>query len=391
MESHALDQTQPSSEGSAAPTHSVGQPCATTERPLFVDLDGTLIATDLLHEGFLRAIRQQPLVLLLMPHWLRQGLAMFKQQIAELAPVNAETLPYRNHFVAHLMAERARGRPIILATASPEQWARPVAEYLGCFDDIIASDTTHNRKSTAKLAAIRKWCEQRGHRDFDYCGDSSADRVLWATSKVAVLVGRGTRFRSELTMRGIACTEFATTIASPATIWRAERPWRWVKNLIVFVPLWLTASTASHWLTATITYFAFCAVASAGYVINDAFDLDSDRRHPTKQHRPLATGLMNLPQGLKLAVCLLSLAGMLAACAGSTSIAATLAGYVVVSTLYSAWLKTVPIVNLVCLASLSTSRLLAGSLASPTPLAGWVLLAALLSAIALHVAWPRGD
>lgn len=391
MDSHALDQTQPKSKATIAPEHCGTPSCAMTERPLFVDLDGTLIATDLLHEGFLKAIRQQPLVLVLTPQWLRHGLASFKQHIAQLAPVNAETLPYRDHFVAHLMAERSRGRSVVLATASPEQWAKPVAEYLGCFDDVIASNATYNRKSTAKLNAIREWCEQRGHRDFDYCGDSSADRVLWAASKVAVLVGRGTRFRAELTLQGIACTEFAATIASHSTIWRALRPERWLKNLLVFVPLVPSTANAHQWLTAIITYFAFCAAASAGYLINDAFDLEADRRHPTKQHRALACGLMSFPQGLKLILGLLSIAGILAACTGSAAIAATLAGYVVVATLYSAWLKSVPVVNLVCLASLSTSRLLAGSLAAPAPLASWALLATLLGAVAIHAAWSRGD
>lgn len=367
-------------------------------RPLFVDLDGTLIGTDLLHEGFIRALRRDPSVLFKTFGWIKRGLATFKHEIAQRAPVDAATLPYREAFVAWLIAERARGRQVILATASPEQWAKPVAEYLGCFDDVIASNATHNRKSSAKLAAIREWCQRNswstfstcsnsndlGHvenvphkhePEFDYCGDSSADRKLWAASKVAHLVGRGTRFRSELTLQGIACEEFAATTASPATLCKMLRPTLWGRDALSVLAPALFVVGPVNWSAALATALCFCAASSASFVINDLLDLDVDRRHATKKQRAIAAGLVPIPQAVLMIGGLLGLSGLGAILSGSITVFAALCAFVVLSTLYSLWLKPLPVFGVGVLASLPLLRVVAGCAALGVAAADWVLLA----------------
>lgn len=370
MESQAQPDT-----ASSRPQISSSAPSLQTERPIFVDLDGTLIATDLLHEGFVRAVRRTPSIVLKVPGWISQGLATLKQHIAQAEPVDAASLPYRESLVAHLMAERARGRPIILATASPEQWAKPIAEYLGCFDGIIASDATHNRKSSAKLAAIREWCAQHGHQGFDYYGDSAADRKIWSASRVAYLVGTGTRFRRELSQQGIECQEVAVRTGSLKTYIKALRPHQWAKNILIFAPMLLSHvfTDATKLFASTAAFVAFSLCASAVYVLNDLLDIDNDRRHPTKCRRPLAAGLISIPNALVIAAALLATTVAITATCLSGSFAIALGVYFAVTSAYSVWLKRLPLVDVFCLAGLYTSRLIAGGIATETPVSEWLL------------------
>ncbi len=404
MDSQTLEETRAS-----------GLAVSVNSRPLFVDLDGTLIGTDLLHEGFIRAVRRDPSVLLKTPGWIKRGLASFKQEIAQRAPVDAATLPYREAFVSWLIAERARGRAVVLATASPEQWAKPVAEFLGCFDDIIASDATHNRKSSEKLAAIREWCHrhyiaprssepssssepqadrataliaQTAEPEFDYCGDSSADRKLWAASKVAYLVGRGTRFRAALTLQGITCEEIAAKTASPTTVLRMFRPTYWLRDAAcVLAPLPFVAGSI-NWKAAAGVVLGYCAASSASFVINDLLDLDQDRQDAVKKQRAIAAGLVPIPRAIVLCGMLMLLSGVAAAMTGSLAVAATLSAFFVLSTLYSLWLKPLPVFGVGVLASLPLFRVVAGCSALGVAAADWALLALGLVFVAIEV---RGD
>ncbi len=101
--------------------------------PLVVDLDGTLLKTDLLLESLFSLLRQAPLAALAVPFWLLKGRAHLKREIASRVRLDVALLPYRTELVEQLRAERARGRSIVLATASDEILARQVADYLAAF------------------------------------------------------------------------------------------------------------------------------------------------------------------------------------------------------------------------------------------------------------------
>ena len=120
-----------------------------TERPapLVVDLDGTLVATDLLIESFFVLAKRRPLHLLLVPFWLTQGKARLKSHLAREAMPDVPTLPYRRDLIEYLEAARRRGTPLILATAADERIAQAVAHHVGLFDAVLASDGTVNHKA----------------------------------------------------------------------------------------------------------------------------------------------------------------------------------------------------------------------------------------------------
>ncbi len=155
------------------------------EPPLCVDLDGTLIAGDLLWEALLALLRQRPWWLLLLPVWLLRGKSHLKEQLACRVHLAVEALPYRPEVLDLIRRAKAAGRRIVLATASNYRFAMAVADYLQLFDEVLASDSTHNLKGQAKLAAVQDRCT--GQR-FDYVGDSEADLPLWAAARQAYVV-----------------------------------------------------------------------------------------------------------------------------------------------------------------------------------------------------------
>ncbi len=153
--------------------------------PLVVDLDGTLIRTDLMWESLSRLLRRNPLALFQILFWWSRGRALLKQKLAARVRVDPSTLPYHEKFLAWLREEKAAGRKLILATASDVKMARPVADHVGLFDEVLASDGRTNLRIENKLRALT---EKFGERGFDYAGNSTADYAVWRGSRQAVVV-----------------------------------------------------------------------------------------------------------------------------------------------------------------------------------------------------------
>src|SRR5437660_5623761 len=125
------------------------------EPPLCVDLDGTLIAGDLLWESIAALARSRPWLLLLLPYWLLAGgKAHLKQQLASRTRLAVDALPYRPEVLALVRQARASGRRVVLATASNQQLAQAVADHLGLFDEVLASSETNNLRGANKTALL---------------------------------------------------------------------------------------------------------------------------------------------------------------------------------------------------------------------------------------------
>src|SRR5574343_420328 len=155
------------------------------EIPLVVDLDGTLTPTDTLLESIVKLVKQSPVNLACIPLWLTQGRAGFKEAIATRVNILGEQLPYRKPLLDYIYQEKRKGRRIVLATAAHHSIAHNVANHLGLFDQVLATETGHNLKGKAKLQAIQ---EQVG-TSFVYAGDSQDDMPIWKAAHAAVLVG----------------------------------------------------------------------------------------------------------------------------------------------------------------------------------------------------------
>ncbi len=152
---------------------------------LAVDLDGTLVRTDLLRRAALVLLGRQPWSLFYFVVWLLRGRAYLKEKIAERVDLDVAALPYRDEVVAFLREQKAAGRRLILATAANHKYAYQVAEHLAIFDGVIASNASQNYKGQAKANALIAVCPDGV---FDYLGDSAADMPVWGKARRALVV-----------------------------------------------------------------------------------------------------------------------------------------------------------------------------------------------------------
>ena len=328
--------------------------------PLAVDLDGTLIRSDTLVENWLSALRTAPLTALAAPFYLLRGKAFMKARLAAVADIDAARLPYNEDFLGYLKAEKARGRQLILATASHIDTARKIADHLGLFDDVIGTDAASNLRGPAKAAMLRA---RFGEQGFAYAGNDRHDLVVWRDAGGAVLVDLPPGL-SKAVDAPVERT-FPPASGQWRELIRGMRLYQWVKNILVFLPL-VTANALGDTaavLIATATFLIFGLVASGVYLLNDLTDLEADRAHPEKRLRPFASGAVPLTRGLIFGP-LLILAGLLGAWFLSPMLAAVVLVYAVVTTLYSLVLKTLPLVDVFVLAFLYTLRVIAGGVAT---------------------------
>jgi 4-hydroxybenzoate polyprenyltransferase/phosphoserine phosphatase len=342
-----------------------------TSVPLCVDLDGTLIKTDLLWESLVRLLRRNPLWAFVAPFWWMRGRAFLKHQIAARVTLDPSSLPFNAQFVEYLRAEKRAGRKLILATASDGDLAKPVAHHLGVFDDTVGSDGRSNLRGENKLRLLT---ERFGERGFDYAGNSSVDLAVWPGARQAIVVNAS----KGLAQRAAACTKLGPTFprsnSALLALIQTLRPHQWVKNLIVFVPV-ITSHSLTFWplLSALGAFVTLCLCASGVYVLNDLMDLDADRQHPTKRERPFAAGELPLQVGLFLFPTLLVLSGAIAWWMTS-EFAMLLAIYVIATTAYSWQLKRVALLDVFILAGLYTLRLIAGHIVTDIAYSVWLLV-----------------
>lgn len=338
--------------------------------PLYVDLDGTLLRGDSLHEALARLL-VRPLAWPSALRALFAGKAAFKQAVSARAELRAEALPYREDFLDWLRAERKSGRRLILATGADRAIAEAVAGRLGVFDGILASDGATNLTGANKLQAIES---HAAGAPFAYAADGQVDLPIWAAAHSAVLVGAGVHHEARV---GTAKVEarFPDTANAPAAVLRSLRPYQWAKNILVFLP----AAAAHRLLEPAILqadlllFAAFSLCASGVYAANDLLDLESDRGHTTKRRRPLAAGAVTIPLGLGIA-CLLPLVALALAFAGAGwQGLAMIAGYWASSSYYSLHGKRVPLLDVFLLAGLYTFRAYAGALVIPSGLSAWMV------------------
>lgn len=364
--------------GAATPGTAPAGGAATTDPPLYVDLDGTLTPTDTLHESVLQLLKRNPLYLVPMLLWLWRGRAAFKRELAARARPDPATLPLNPALLDYLRQERARGRTLVLATAAEVHVARAVAARVGLFDDVLAT-STENLRGDRKLRAIRD--HARG--PFAYAGNDEPDLAIWRASVQAIAVAPAPGLRRRL----LAAQPGAMVIEAPAgagwPLLRALRPAQWSKNLLLFLPL-LAGHVAdpARWEAAALTFLAFGLVASATYLVNDLFDLEADRSHPRKCRRPLASGQLQPARAL-LAAAVTGAAGLALALAVSPTVAGMLLGYLAITALYTARLKSMVVVDVLALAVLYAWRVLTGAVAGGVVLSNWLLAFALFQFLSL--------
>ncbi|WP_341317440.1 UbiA family prenyltransferase [Paraburkholderia sp. IMGN_8] len=348
----------------------------TNDLPLVVDLDGTLTLTDTLTESVIQLVKRNPSNIIRLPMWLLQGRSAIKHKIAARSNFSAEYLPYREALIDFLTVEKIRGRRIILATAAHGSIASSVSAHLGLFDEVLATKGDINLKGSAKLEKVRECVGG----PFVYVGDSYADLPVWLGSQAAILAGVSPRLAA-LVREHVPIEREFTNRKIGLHVWlKALRVHQWLKNLLLFVPL-LTAFSffdTDKLVTLAMAFISMSLGASATYIANDIWDLESDRRHPRKQYRPFASGTLTISSGL-LSIVALLIASVALAFSVSVEFAAMLVLYLVLTTVYSWFLKSRVMIDVITLSLLYTLRILAGSVAVQINTSRWLLAFSVLT------------
>lgn len=348
-------------------------PRYTIESPvLCVDFDETFILVDSLHECVVAVLRVRPWIFFLLPIWLLGGRENLKRRLAEMAgaQLRSDLFPRRPETLALIAAAKAQGRRVELVSAAHQDLLDRACQDAG-FDAIFGTSDGVNLKGGRKA----KFLAERHPGGFAYVGDSRADLPVWqaATERFAVGISASTRRR--IRAAGLQVREIAPRRATGRALIRAMRPHQWAKNLLIFVTLGLALENVTQLvlLKFAAAFVAFCIMTSGTYLINDLTDIIADRLHPRKRARPLASGALSIAVAVPTAVLLVG-AGLVLAFAASLNIGLTLLAYAVLTLAYSMGLKRFAIVDVLIVAILFTTRIIAGAFAYETPISEWILV-----------------
>lgn len=352
---------------------------------LFVDLDGTLIRTDLLHEALVQSAVRRPLKTLWLLPRLLEGRAEFKHALARHWTLQVPTLPFRQEILDFIQEQHSRGRTIVLATGSCREWAQCVSSYLKLFDHVLASDEHCNLKGPEKLATIREFCRLHGFTRFGYIGDSRSDLPIWEHASEIYLAANDTRLLKALERMGVPIRVFDGGSSPVAAVFRVLRPHQCAKNTLLFVPLILSHRIGEIDLLfrALTAFISFSLFASGVYVLNDFVDIEFDRRHYRKRNRPFASGELSLVTAIPLSGIVFVLGGVLAYSFLPVSYAAVLVTYLIFTTAYSLVIKRMLIGDVMVLAGLYALRIFAGGIACDIAISDWLLTFSLFIFVSL--------
>jgi len=334
-------------------------------------MEGGLLSAHLVWEAFFMMLGRNPLLLFMLPLWLKDGAERVSSELLARFLPEAPWLPYHQPLLSYLRAQKQAGRELILATSMPVVFGRQVADHLGLFKDVIGigcPPVSANRRET-----VGPQPADNAVSTFVYAGRTADDPAArGAVAFVLVDPEKGSEFVKD---RPVVVEKM---IFSEPVGWRTwaktARVHQWLKNLLIFVPL-ITAHQIGDVglvLRALSAFSAFSLCASAIYLFNDLIDLNADRQHRSKRIRPLASGRISIKQATWAIPVLLIAAFVLGLYPGKTFLA-ILGAYIVLTTLYSCWLKKLVVVDVVVLALLYTFRLLAGGAAIAIMPSFWLL------------------
>jgi 4-hydroxybenzoate polyprenyltransferase len=342
-----------------------------TRIPLVVDIDGTLINSDLLFEALILLIKKNPVYLLKCFAWILKGKVYFKRQIFKRVALDYKTLPFNKKLLSFLQTEFSKGRTLVLATASPKSAAIEISKIFPIFTEIYGTEDHINLKGKNKLNVL---ISRFGEGKFDYVGNSRSDQIIFASSRYSYLVNPAKSVERRTNRISSLQHTWHSDKASIKDYIKEIRVYQWIKNLLLFVPVITSHSFYSLRLIGLtcLSFLVFSMVASAGYLFNDILDISSDRNHPRKRFRPVASGKIPILHALSLGFTFLTV-GLFFAAELNIFFFYTLIFYFICSFSYSLFLKKMVLYDVFILAMLYSTRVFAGSLIIDVRLSFWLI------------------
>lgn len=337
--------------------------------PLVLDVDGTLLRSDMLYETFWAALGRDSGATLrtVLTRWTAPNL--LKRDLQAIAAPNVELLPVRPAILDLARSAIVAGRAVHLASGSDRGLVEALARRLDLPGEHFASDETRNLTDHVKAQVLY---DRFGPEGFDYVGNSLEDLATWKQARRIIAVSPDPGLKARIDRLGKPA-EVIHDRAGPSALLREMRPQQWVKNLLLFLPLLAAHDFRLEALWAVLlAVVAFSIGASSIYILNDLLDLDADRRHPDKRNRPIASGALPIRSAMIASLGLAALALLLAGFSGP-GVAAMTFLYMTTSLVYSLWLKKRRWLDLVSLAFMFLLRVLTGAVAAQVAVSAWLL------------------
>ena len=337
--------------------------------PLFVDLDGTLLKTDILYEEILILLKRNIFNCVPLLFWLAKGRAYLKFQLSKRVSMPIETLPVNAEFFKYLQMQKKENRKLILISGANQKAVDEVNNCVKLFDATFGSDERVNLTGQKKLKKIEMLTKGK---PFSYAGNSQEDTVIWNKASQAIIVN--SRVKTINSQKFKDALNFDSRESALGQLFRSVRPHQWLKNLLVFIPLILSHQLSNTGLISLllVAFISFSLCASGVYLMNDLFDLSHDRIHLTKFNRPFASGNLSVVTGLIAAPCLFIL-GAITCFYLPINFFIIFLIYGLVNFAYSFRLKNIFMLDVVILAFLYTLRIMAGAESIELQVTSWLL------------------
>ena len=350
--------------------------------PLVVDVDGTLVATDLLYEALLRFAARLPHEIISIPRWIAAGKAALKTNLADRVSPTIDTVPLREDVVDIIRGAQAVGRPVYLASASDRRYVDELAVRIGGIAGVFGTEAGINLAGKAKAERL---VAAFGEKGYDYIGDAPVDFDVWRSARKPLVVARSDALIAAVTRELPHAQILSAPRVELTSYARALRVHQWAKNVLVFLPLIAGHRFDIATFSATLLAFVcFCFAASSAYILNDLLDLPGDREHPRKRNRPFAAGAIPIPNGILMAVGLVTTAFGLSLLL-PIRFSGVLLLYVAATLAYSLVLKRRVLIDVVTLGGLYTLRVYGGLAAIDSHQTPWLLMFSLFLFLSLAI------
>ena len=339
--------------------------------PLVVGLDGTITKANTFFELVVCFLKSKWSNLFVLLALLGKDQAVIKTALAERVSLEVASLPMNREVLAEIDKARKNKRQTVLATASSLTVANQISDIWGPFDFVLGSTPGDNMKAGREAEVLT---ELYGEKGFDYIGSGYSDIPALSRARASFLVTPSRLLLRKSRNGGIAVRVLGGKEPTGQAFVRALRPYQWVKNLLLLAPaLAAHVSALDAALPLLWAFLSFSLVASSVYLANDLWDLESDRNHPVKKNRPLASGDLSLPLGALTSI-ILGVSGVaLSRVTLGEDFTLVLLAYLAITMAYSSYFKRVPLIDVFMLAVLYGIRIVAGAIAVDVILSSWLV------------------